>query len=138
MDISNRSITKVLAIAGFCALALWGAWWGASVVEGRFVGGSHTWVPCWYWAGCDFNINYYAANEWLDGGNPYHAYRNPNHSSDNEYEHPPRGRLRGAITAGPKTHGKVDSKENQLMFNRLRNAGLAAAVPSTGVLKPVA
>src|SRR5262245_55731354 len=57
--------------AGVLLLALWAAWWLASVQRGRLVGGPRTWVPAWQHLGLDFQPNHYSSRLWLAGRNPY-------------------------------------------------------------------
>src|SRR5438552_15186987 len=60
-----------LTVAGVLLLALWSAWWLASVQRGRLVGGARTWVPAWQYLGLDFQSNHYSSRLWLAGRNPF-------------------------------------------------------------------
>ncbi len=62
---------RTLLILGVLLLVGWAALWTVSLTRNRLVGGRHTWLPAWEFLGLDFLSNYYAANHWLRGGDPY-------------------------------------------------------------------
>jgi hypothetical protein len=80
-------LMKRWTIAGLALLTLWAAWWAVSIPANKLVVGERTWVPCWEWLGCDFDINYFGSRTWLAGGDPYQGYHKG--TVELQYDHPP-------------------------------------------------
>ena len=64
----------------------WAAFWIEGLRKGRLETES-LWFPVVFRVGIDFDINYYGARGWLEGGNPYRSYRTD--LWENRYDHPP-------------------------------------------------
>jgi hypothetical protein len=62
----------VLGAVGLGLVILWGAWWVASVRQGRMVGGGLTWVPALPFLAGDFAVHLdHVGRVWAAGGDPY-------------------------------------------------------------------
>lgn len=69
----NRVLTwrAVMTVAGIGLLVGWGLWWSSSMQRDKLRAGRFMWFPPYTFLGIDFLHNYYAANHWLRGGDPY-------------------------------------------------------------------
>lgn len=81
-----QKIYRILLIAGLVLLAFWAAIWTISWNKNHLVIGQYTHIPCFPYLSCDFDINYYAARTWIEGGDPYQSLVK---GLAFKYEHPP-------------------------------------------------